>query len=57
VGGLIGVWLGGLLFEQIGTYEVVWWLSVFFGVASPLVNLPIVEKPVASEQPRPATVA
>jgi MFS family permease len=47
VGGFLGVWLGGLLFEQTGTYDVVWWLSVFFGVASALVNLPIVEKPAA----------
>jgi predicted MFS family arabinose efflux permease len=46
VGGFLGVWLGGVLFEQTGTYDVVWWLAVFFGVASALVNLPIVEKPV-----------
>jgi len=25
----------------------VWWLSILFGVLSALVNLPIVEKPVA----------
>ena len=47
VGGFLGVWLGGLLFEATGSYDVVWWLSVFFGVASAVINLPIVEKPVA----------
>ena len=47
VGGFLGVWLGGLLFETTGSYALVWWLSVFFGVASALINLPIVEKPVA----------
>jgi hypothetical protein len=31
----------------------VWWLSVFFGVLSGLINLPIVEKPVM----RPAVAA
>jgi MFS family permease len=46
VGGFLGVWLGGLLFEQTGSYDIVWWLSVFFGVASAVINLPIVEKPV-----------
>jgi MFS family permease len=46
VGGFLGVWLGGYLFERTGSYDVVWWLSVFFGVASALINLPIVEKPV-----------
>jgi MFS family permease len=54
VGGFLGVWLGGLLFEQTGTYDVVWWLAVFFGVASALVNLPIVEKPVQRPAPAPA---
>ena len=53
VGGFLGVWLGGLVFEQTGSYNLVWWLSVFFGVASAIINLPIVEKPVA----RPAVAA
>jgi predicted MFS family arabinose efflux permease len=53
VGGFLGVWLGGVLFEATGSYNVVWWLSVFFGVASAVINLPIVEKPVA----RPIPVA
>jgi MFS family permease len=47
VGGFLGVWLGGLAFEATGSYNLVWWLSVFFGVASAVINLPIVEKPVA----------
>jgi MFS family permease len=46
IGGFLGVWLGGLLFEQTGSYDVVWWLTIFFGIASALINLPIVEKPV-----------
>jgi len=53
VGGFLGVWLGGLVFESTGSYDLVWWLSVFFGVASAVINLPIVEKPVA----RPAVAA
>jgi MFS family permease len=54
VGGFLGVWLGGLLFEATGSYDVVWWLSVFFGVASAVINLPIVEKPVARPMPAAA---
>lgn len=46
VGGFLGVWLGGVLFERTGSYEVVWWLSIVLGIASALINLPIVEKPV-----------
>jgi MFS family permease len=44
VGGFLGVWLGGLLFERTGSYDIVWWLSVGLGLASAIINLPIVEK-------------
>ena len=46
VGGFLGIWLGGLLFERTGSYDAVWWLGVLFGVISAVINLPIVEKPV-----------
>ena len=52
VGGFLGVWLGGVLFERTGSYDVIWWGAIFFGVASAIINLPIVEKPVS----RPAAV-
>jgi MFS family permease len=54
VGGFLGVWLGGLVFESTGSYNLVWWLSVFFGIASAIINLPIVEKPVARAAAAPA---
>jgi MFS family permease len=47
VGGFLGVWLGGLLYERTGSYDAVWWGAIALGVISALVNLPIVEKPVA----------
>jgi predicted MFS family arabinose efflux permease len=46
VGGFLGVWLGGVLYEWSGGYDVVWWLSVALGLASAAINLPIVERPV-----------
>jgi MFS family permease len=46
VGGFLGVWLGGIVFETFGSYTPIWWLSILFGVLSALINLPIVEKPV-----------
>src|SRR5262245_32362154 len=47
VGGFLGVWLGGVLFERTGSYDVIWWWTIALGVASAIINLPIVEKPVA----------
>jgi MFS family permease len=46
VGGFLGVWLGGIVFESFGSYTPIWWLSVLFGLLSALINLPIVEAPV-----------
>jgi MFS family permease len=54
VGGFLGVWLGGVVFEHTGSYTPVWWLSVFFGVLSALINLPIVERPVGEPAPAAA---
>ena len=46
VGGFLGVWLGGILYESTGSYQIVWWLSVALGVASAVINLPIKETAV-----------
>ena len=54
VGGFLGVWIGGIVFEQYGSYTPIWWLSVVFGVLSALINLPIVEAPVARPVAQPA---
>jgi MFS family permease len=51
VGGFLGVWLGGLVFDLYGSYNPVWWLSIFFGVMSAIINLPIVERPVGRLAP------
>jgi MFS family permease len=54
VGGFLGVWLGGVVFEKFGSYTPIWWLSILFGVLSALINLPIVEKPVERAVAQPA---
>jgi MFS family permease len=54
VGGFLGVWLGGVLFERTGSYDAVWWLSILLGVLSAVINLPIVEKPVVRAAAAPA---
>ena len=53
VGGFLGVLLGGIVFEKFGSYTPIWWLSVLFGVLSALINLPIVEAPVARPVAQP----
>ncbi|ADH91218.1 major facilitator superfamily MFS_1 [Ancylobacter novellus DSM 506] len=51
VGGFLGVWLGGVLYEQLGSYDFVWWLAVALSFASAAINLPIVERPVERGEP------
>jgi MFS family permease len=54
VGGFLGVLIGGIAFERTGSYNVVWWLAILFGVLSGLINVPIVEKPVERVAVTPA---
>jgi MFS family permease len=47
VGSFLGAWLGGWLFDQTGSYDVVWILCAALGVVAGLIHLPIDERPVA----------
>ena len=47
LGGFIGVWLGGRLYDLYGNYTLVWWIGVGVGAFSALVHLPIRERPAA----------
>ncbi|MCI1191310.1 MFS transporter [Calidifontimicrobium sp. SYSU G02091] len=51
VGSFLGVWLGGLLYDRTGSYDVVWWIAIALGVAAAAVNLPIREHPIARPAP------
>ena len=54
VGSFIGVWLGGVLYERTGSYDIVWWLGVGLGIFAALVHLPIRERPVERLAAAPA---
>jgi len=47
LGGFLGVWLGGRLYDLYGNYTLVWWVGVGVGAFSALVHLPIRERPAA----------
>jgi len=47
LGGFLGVWLGGWMFDIYGNYTAVWWVGVGVGALSALVHLPIREVPLA----------
>lgn len=48
LGGFLGVWLGGRMYDIYGDYTAVWWIGVAVGAFSAIVHLPIREnRPVA----------
>jgi predicted MFS family arabinose efflux permease len=54
LGGFLGVYLGGVLYERTGSYNIVWWLSIGLGIFSALINLPIREAAVVRPAANPA---
>jgi predicted MFS family arabinose efflux permease len=50
LGSFFGVWLGGKLFVDTGSYDTVWWLAVALGLVASLLHYPIDDKPVVRAQ-------
>jgi len=46
VGSFLGVWMGGILYEASGSYDMVWWLGVALGIFAAIVHWPIREEAV-----------
>lgn len=44
LGSFVGVWLGGVLYDDYGTYTFVWWVGIAVGVVSAIIHLPIKEE-------------
>jgi MFS family permease len=43
IGGFLGVWLGGRMYDITGDYTLVWWIGVGVGAFSAIVHLPVRE--------------
>ena len=46
IGSFMGVWLGGLLYDRTGSYNIVWYISIALGVFAAVVNWPVRETPI-----------
>jgi len=51
LGSFLGGWLGGLLYDQSGSYDLVWQLAMLLGLLAAVLNAWVVEKPVAPPGP------
>ena len=43
IGSFMGVWLGGVLYDRTGSYDIVWYIAIALGVFAALINLPVKE--------------
>lgn len=57
VGSFMGVWLGGLLYDRTGSYDIVWYISIALGVFAAVVNWPVREAPIQRGPTRVAGAA
>ena len=46
VGSFLGVWLGGVLYDSTGSYDIVWYIAIALGVLAAVLNLPIRESAI-----------
>jgi MFS family permease len=46
VGGFLGAWLGGQVFQATGSFDIVWMIDIALAVGAALIHLPIREAPV-----------
>lgn len=46
LGGFLGVWLGGAMYDIYGDYTMVWWVGIGVGALSAILHLPVRESPL-----------
>jgi predicted MFS family arabinose efflux permease len=58
IGSFMGVWLGGVLYDRTGSYDIVWYITIALGVFAALINLPVreaaIHRPAAGRLPQGA---
>ena len=53
IGGFMGAWLGGWLYDQYQSYDLLWWASIAVSLMAAALHMPISERP----SPRHAMLA
>ncbi|MBT3793068.1 MAG: MFS transporter [Rhodospirillales bacterium] len=47
IGSFFGVWLGGILYDQTGSYNLIWWGSIGLGLIASLLHVSLNDEKVA----------
>ena len=54
IGSFVGVWLGGYVYDQTGSYSLVWYMGILLGLGSAALHLPINERSASTFALKPA---
>jgi MFS family permease len=55
IGSFLGIWIGGVVFDLTGNYDIIWWSSIGLGFIAAIMHWPINENPVVRTAASPAT--
>jgi MFS family permease len=55
IGSFLGIWVGGVVFDLTGNYDIIWWSSIGLGFIAAIMHWPINESPVVRTAASPAT--
>lgn len=55
LGAFLGGWLGGVLYDRLGSYDSAWGLAIGLSLIAALLNVPIKEKVIEAAEPAKAT--
>ena len=50
----LGGWLGGVVYDRTGSYDLVWQISILLSLLAAALNWPVRERPVARLQAQAA---
>lgn len=55
IGSFLGIWVGGIVFDLTGNYDIIWWSSIILGFIAAIMHWPINESPVVRSAASPVT--
>ena len=55
IGSFLGIWVGGIVFDLTGNYDIIWWSSIILGFIAAIMHWPINESPVVRSEVSPVT--
>lgn len=46
IGAFLGVWLGGVLYDRYGNYDMIWYVAIGLSIITTLIHIPMRETPI-----------